>query len=104
MSDSEVLMLKQLLCRVKASGELHKIFGEMGDDVGELFLHGELEDDHVIVGMTDASKRRRSPETSARSDAASSQLPVMPMPKVKPAASGVPEMPLDPLESHSITP
>ena len=71
-SDAEVAMLRQLLCRVKAAGQLHRIFGEASDELAEMFADFQevAEDDHVLVVMTDASKR--SPEPSAKG----SQLPM----------------------------
>ena len=98
MSEAEVTALKELLQRCRAAGCLNRVFGELGEDVGELFEEQFDEvQGHVIVQMSDASKRRLSPETFSRSCRATNQMPVMPAAKAQAQASSrVEEFSLDP--------
>ena len=98
MSEADVTALKELLQRCRAAGCLNRVFGELGEDVGELFEEQFDEvQGHVIVQMSDASKRRLSPETFSRSCRATNQMPVMPAAKAQAQASSrVEEFSLDP--------
>eukprot|EP00435_Cladocopium_sp_Y103_P048209 s2045_g14.t1 len=81
-----------------------QIFGDLGNDVGELLsIHSESEDfEHIpedAHAMTDASKRRLSPEPVRRNvSAAGSQLRLAPTAKALACPADKPVIHLDPAD------